>query len=124
MKEHGINLIVADSAEEIENLRVILGVGAVSSLKSFEQMIFVDPDTVFFSILRSKSEMEKLFGFFTVKRGVMSYGGHRDLVGFNIDWTKKILAGNKPQPEVRKPIEIPQPEEKDDPYVDLGYHRR
>ena len=84
MKEHGINLIVADSAEEIENLRKILGVTSVSALKSLEQMVFVDPDTVFFSVLRTKKEMEKLFGFFTVKRGVMSYGGHRDLVGLNL----------------------------------------
>ena len=122
MKEHGINLIVADSAEEIENLRKILGVTSVSALKSLEQMVFVDPDTVFFSVLRTKKEMEKLFGFFTVKRGVMSYGGHRDLVGFNVDWVKKILASKK-SAELPKPIVIPQPEEKDDPYTDLGYRR-
>ena len=122
MKEHGINLIVADSAEEIENLRQILGVSSVSALKSMEQMIFVDPDTVFFSVLRTKQEMEKLFSFFTVKRGVMSYGGHRDLVGFNVDWVKKILASKK-SAEPPKQIVIPQPEEKDDPYADLGYRR-
>lgn len=122
MKEHGINLIVADSAEEIENIREILGIGSVSALKSIEQMIFIDPDTVFYSILRTKSEMEKLFGFFSVKRGVMSYSGHRDLVGFNVDWAKRILAGKKAV-EAPKPIEIVQPEEKDDPYADLGYRR-
>lgn len=121
MKEHGISLIIADSMEEINSIRLALGVGEVSALKSFEQMIFIDPNAVFYAVFRSKREMEQLAQYFTVKRGVISYNGHRELIGFNVDWVKKLLTAPKERVLDSVPVGIPMEEERESPFESLGY---
>ena len=119
MNDTGIRIIVADSADEIELIAEKLGIGKPAMLKSMESLIFIDPDTVFYSIMRTKPEMEKLLAHFNVRNGVISCNGVRQLVGFNLDWTKRILSMNRPSPP--PPVTFMESEEREDPYAALGY---
>ena len=133
---HGISIIMADSGDEVDSIIHLLGITEAFPLRSLEQMFQLDPDAVYFVVMRTKEEMTKFAEDFTVKRGVMSVGGHRSSLGFNVDWMSKILLKPRTQPSpsvaavVEKAlpkaftaIEIPPHIEKDDPYADLGYRR-
>ena len=124
MKEHGISIIIADSMEEVHEIRKILGVSEVFALRSIEQVIFVDKDTVFYSVLRTRREMDALVEYLNIKRGVISSNGRRENIGFNVDWVKRMLAPKK-EPAKKMPlgISIPMDEDREDPFMSLGYVR-
>ncbi|MNP89149.1 hypothetical protein D3C85_15520 [compost metagenome] len=119
MNNHGISLIIADSADEIKDIARMLGTGQPSMLKSFESLFFVDPDTVFYCVLRTRAEMDRLVKCFNVRRGVVSHNGHRELVGFNVDWAKRLLVTSKP---VSQPMTFDVfSEDRESPFEAIGY---
>lgn len=123
----GINLIIADSYEEVKAICKILDLGEPSVLKSLESIYILDPDTVFYTVMTYKRHMEEFASIFKLKRCVISHGGVREASGFNLDWLKKIL-GNKTVKATITEVAVQsrvfiQESEKDDPYETLGYKR-
>ncbi len=117
-KTTGINIILADSMEEVNLIAKIVGSPNVFQFKSFEQMCLIDPDAVYYAVLPTHDQMYDFIKYFNVRRGVVSSNGRRDMLGFNVDWMKKLIKAPK--------AEIPRqgfqmPEERDDPYTSLGY---
>jgi hypothetical protein len=123
----GINLIIADSREEVDAICKILGVGEPSMLKSLDLLYHMDSETVFFTVMARKDHMLELAEVLKLKRCVISFGGKREGSGFNLEWLKKLLGQGSVKPIVIEQqslqIGFPQAIEKDDPYADLGYKR-
>jgi hypothetical protein len=123
----GINLIIADSYEEVEAICKILDIGEPSVLKSLESIYILDPDTVFYTVMSYKRHMEEFASIFKLKRCVISHGGVREASGFNLDWLKRILGHKTVKPTVTevKPtlIGFLQDPDKEDPHVEIGYTR-
>lgn len=131
--ETGISIIISDSIDEVKAIATSLGAPDIFRLTTLEQMALIDPEAVFFTIMRTRREAEAFLKFFNVKRGVMSFqGGKREFVGFNIDWMRKLMNNVKPVATMQAPgvfqstlshLFSGEVGEKDDPYIDLGYTR-
>jgi len=142
MRSNGINIILADSDSEINTLINILGIADIHPLSSFQELFFIDPDAVYFVVHAATDKLSQLAEQFNIKRGVLSVGGHRKMLGFNVDWMTKLLAKKpaatlttagiptenvylNPRRTVAELTPVLQGEiERDDPYAELGYHRR
>ncbi|MCY1296318.1 hypothetical protein D9M68_18630 [compost metagenome] len=123
----GINLIIADSREEVDVICKILGVSEPSMLKSLDLLYNMDNETVFFVVMSRKDQMTELASVLKLKRCVISHSGMREASGFNLDWLKKMVGHKTVKPVVEcqpvRPISFSQEFEKEDPYVALGYSR-
>lgn len=129
--EIGISIILADSKEEVDRLVEVLGIEKAINFLDIRSVGDIDFDSVYYAIERRKDAMEKFASCIRIRRGVMSYQGKRDLMGFNRDWMTKIIA--QPRAQVKKVLSESMPagfgrvfenlHEKDDPHLDLGYRR-
>ena len=122
MKTNGINIIVADSHEEA--LAIARDINCVSPMK-FESIVHLfmnEPNQVYYIILNNQIQAKMFLDNLNVKRGVVSFSGKREFVGFNVDWMKRLLATKSVGKELKKPIKIPQTaEDSGNAFTDLGY---
>lgn len=114
----GINIILADSIDEVNSIAHAIGNPSIFKFKSFEQMCLIDPDAVYYALLSTSEQMYEFIKFFNVRRGVVSSNGRRDMLGYNVDWMKKLIKA----PVAKIPPKGFQiPEDREDPYQSLGY---
>lgn len=136
MLSEGISLIIVDDEQEIARVLQLLGVDEAVPLRDMVNVLDRMYDVVFFEVFEgSMSNAEKYLHAYNVRRAIVVHEGRAKAFGRDLNWIKQSLQckarlveeGILPPPQmkfVQQPPCWQQPEEKDDPYADLGYGRR
>jgi len=127
MRNVGINLILADSMSAVDAIAVELDIEEVYPVEELIQTYRTSPHATYFALGDSVPELEQLATYFTVRRGVIRVDGKDKFLGSNVDWMTKLLVKTSKTAAAEKVQTIRSftvPEEKDDPFEELGYARR
>ena len=137
MMSPGISLILVDDENEIPSLLPLLHVDKVVALDDMINHIDTLYDEVFYVVFTGpESDAEKYLHMYNVRRAIVVHKGKAKAHGRDLSWIKAVLGNRKrevvkgvlPEPKLNlgfldRSQGIPQAEEKDDPYADLGYRR-
>lgn len=137
MRGEGISLILVDNESEVGRVVKLLGVTHTAPLddmiKHLDQMYEIAFVKVFDGTLR---HAESYLHAYNIRRAIMVHSGKVQAFGRDLGWLQASLQSRKPVVEkgvLPEPVlkfaskaaeGFSQPEEKDDPYIDLGYARR
>lgn len=134
LNETGINILLVDSQDELRRLIKILAVERAYPLADIEDIAIDSLDEVFYLVYPDPTRLRRMTQLLSIKRGIISIGGKREFIGFNVDWMRRILAENDLDKalEAVKPVPVIHPtprgivvdHEPDDPFLELGYSRR
>lgn len=125
MRDGGISLLVVDTPENLSLLRDKLGVGEPMHIDNLISNVSQVEDLVFYTPFHDgRTLAEQYITSFNIRRAVIAIGDKVTVHGRDLGWMKAVVAAKAtPAPNqcVRHGIAIP--EERDDPWQDLGYTR-
>ena len=132
--EQGLNIVLADNDNEVKRVLDILQVTEAFPLSQLPELCLRQPEAVYYEVIAEEARIHQLLQYLHVRRGVISIKGKRSFEGFNVDWMGKILAASDLDRAIKdtqpEPPKLPKPvlvvsndEDREDPYLDLGYRR-
>lgn len=137
----GISLIIVDNEDNVEVLLQRLNVVDAVPLSTLYDNVDKVEDLVFYHVMKTSQEEAERFAYcYNLRRALLWVDGHVHAHGGDLNWVKASLfriepARPIPVPEVQVAVDkalpagfstLPSfqaPEERDDPYADLGYRR-
>jgi hypothetical protein len=137
MMSQGISLILVDDENEIPSLLPLLHIDNVVALDDMINHLDTLYDEVFYVLFTGpESAAEKYLHMYNVRRAIVVHSGKAKAHGRDLTWIKAVLGNSKrevvrgvlPEPKLNlgfldRSGGFSQPEEKDDPYAELGYRR-
>lgn len=145
--EEGISIILTDSDVETKQLLEIVHAKEAFPLGMLPQLCLSHPDAVYYETLVDPEQLKRLVKCLSIRRGVLSIKGKREFLGFNANWMREVMAARHleevskatdperdyvnlwTKPEANKHptptlvYSAPEEEEREDPYLSLGYRR-
>ena len=124
MKDGGISLLVVDTPENLSKLTKKLGIGQPMHIDNLISNVSQVEDLVFYTPFHDgRTLAEQYITSFNIRRAAIAIGDKITVHGRDLGWMKAVVATAAPEPHQRVCQGITIPEERDDPWEDLGYRR-